>query len=523
MIYRAPPISYDDVPYRSRSLPSTAPNHLATLAALFGMRPAPATQCRVLELGCAGGGNLIPLAYALPESSFVGIDLSAHQIAIGQTLVDELGLGNIALEHGNILDIGAELGRFDYIIVYGIYSWVPREVQEKILAICKRHLASNGVAFVSYNTYPGWHIRGIARDMMLYHSQHFETNDQRISQARAVVDFMAEATAKLGANDARIKLYSQLLEQEREQIHAQPDFYLAHEHLSEVNDPIYFAQFVERAAQHGLQYLSDARLSTMLVGLLPADIAETLEGIAPHSIAVEQFMDFLYNRTFRQTLLCHDDVPLRRDLAPQQMLGFQVASAARPVAPGEPEFSPTLEKFRTPSGSVISAKSPLSSAALRCLADRWPQALSFDDLLAAALARAGSPPEDAVAAERLADLVLTCYSTDVVELRVHTPPFVLEAGERPTASRLARLQARRDGVVTNLCHESVALDPACEALMPYLDGQHNRAALRAVLEQLIAEGALELDPGDDLAHAAAVAELLKDSLQKLARGALLLS
>ena len=35
-----------------------------------------------------------------------------------------------------------------------------------VLEICQRHLAPNGVAYISYNTYPGWHIRGIARDIM---------------------------------------------------------------------------------------------------------------------------------------------------------------------------------------------------------------------------------------------------------------------------------------------------------------------------------------------------------------------
>jgi tRNA G46 methylase TrmB len=48
----------------------------------------------VLELGCASGGNLIPMAYGLPESEFVGIDYAARQIAEGQAAVAALGLDN---------------------------------------------------------------------------------------------------------------------------------------------------------------------------------------------------------------------------------------------------------------------------------------------------------------------------------------------------------------------------------------------------------------------------------------------
>jgi len=67
--------SYDEVPYESQSFPQSHPNRLATLGRLFGLSPAPVAQCRVLELGCASGGNLIPMAYHLPESEFVGLDL----------------------------------------------------------------------------------------------------------------------------------------------------------------------------------------------------------------------------------------------------------------------------------------------------------------------------------------------------------------------------------------------------------------------------------------------------------------
>src|SRR5262245_23959957 len=91
--------SYDEVPYSSHPYAQSHPIRMSVLGVLFGMTPAPVDRCRVLELGCAGGGNLVPMAAVLPESRFVGVDLSSVQIADGQRLVEALGLKNIELKH----------------------------------------------------------------------------------------------------------------------------------------------------------------------------------------------------------------------------------------------------------------------------------------------------------------------------------------------------------------------------------------------------------------------------------------
>src|SRR5688572_1671182 len=97
---------YDLVPYESRPFQQTHPRHLATIAALLGMQPPSIERCRVLELGCAAGGNLIPMALGLPEGDFVGVDTSARQIGVGAQTINVLALTNIALRHASILDIG---------------------------------------------------------------------------------------------------------------------------------------------------------------------------------------------------------------------------------------------------------------------------------------------------------------------------------------------------------------------------------------------------------------------------------
>src|SRR5687767_4125441 len=123
----APPTStsYDEVPYESHPFVQTHPSRLFTVGTLFGLRPTPVTRCRVLELGGAAGGNLIPMADMLPDSQFVGLDLSARQIADGQQAIEKLGLKNLQLKHASITDVDESWGMFDYVICHGVYSWIP--------------------------------------------------------------------------------------------------------------------------------------------------------------------------------------------------------------------------------------------------------------------------------------------------------------------------------------------------------------------------------------------------------------
>ena len=197
------------MPYESLPFAQTHPSRLATVATLFGLRPPRVERCRVLELGCASGGNLVPLAEALPDSWFVGVDLSAkRQIADGELhVIRKTGLSNVSLRHASITDIDDTYGHFDYVLCHGVFSWVPKDVQDRILDVCANHLTPNGIAYISYNTYPGWHMRGVIRDMMRYHAFRFDAPDQRIGQARAILDFLAQSVRQdAGAYNVLLRL-----------------------------------------------------------------------------------------------------------------------------------------------------------------------------------------------------------------------------------------------------------------------------------------------------------------------------
>ncbi|HHL18318.1 MAG TPA: class I SAM-dependent methyltransferase, partial [Thiothrix sp.] len=150
--------SYNAIPYESLPISYTYVPFLAALGRLYGLETPDPSACRVLELGCAEGSNIVPMAYYFPNSEFVGIDLSEVQIASGQAHIDALELSNITLYVDDLAQMRAsDYGKFDYIIVHGVFSWVPPAVQQRILQLGKALLTEQGMMYISYNTYPGWH------------------------------------------------------------------------------------------------------------------------------------------------------------------------------------------------------------------------------------------------------------------------------------------------------------------------------------------------------------------------------
>jgi SAM-dependent methyltransferase len=320
------PTSYDEVPYGSGAFVQTHPDTLATVATLLGARPPRVEGCRVLELGCASGGNLLPMTQSLPGATFVGVDLSGRQVEEGRQVVRALGLTNVTLEHRSILDVGRDLGLFDYVICHGVYSWVPRRVQDRILAVCAENLAPDGVTYVSYNVYPGWHARGLVRTMACYYTRHLARPLERVRQARGVLEALARALPPSG------HLYGPLLREERELARKGSDAYFFHEYLEEFNEPLYFFQFAGRARAWGLRYLGEVDLGRLPPAQFPPEVEALLRDLPPDPLHREQAVDFLRHRAFRQSLLCHGHVTADGAPRPERVAGLLAASPARPAA-----------------------------------------------------------------------------------------------------------------------------------------------------------------------------------------------
>ncbi|MEO6738896.1 MAG: class I SAM-dependent methyltransferase [Chthoniobacteraceae bacterium] len=468
---------YNEVTYPSAVYAQTHPDRLAMMALLFGMKPASAGRCRVLELGCGDGWNLITMAYGLPESEFVGIDLASEPIARGTALAEKLALRNVSLREMDVAD-AADLGEFDYIIAHGLYSWVPGAVREKIMELCGRSLAANGVAYLSYNAYPGNHMRDMVRGMMRYHTAHFTEPEQKIRQARGLVKFIAESKEPP-------EIYHQLMGQEFERVSKYTDAGLFHDDLSSINQPFYFHEFMAQAAPHGLQFLAEADMSDNRPGQHPPQVQAVLAGLDPRDIVGrQQYLDFLRCRAFRQTLLCRSGVALEREVSPERAYGMRMAGEIRAASATPDLRSPTAEIFYGPQKAEIETDRPLVKTAFAKLGALWPKCIHFRELLAhsrAELGRSGAN-EAAEDAENLAVAMTQAHGALFIEFRTHQPQFVTEPGEKPRASALARLQLASGDRLTTMLHQIVRIqDPLGRELLRLMDGTRDRSTLKAEL------------------------------------------
>jgi len=475
------PDLYDEIAYPSLPRPQSHPSRIAALAAIAGMTPPPVSQWRVLEIGCGDASNLLPLAFEYPQGRFIGVDRAAVPLARGRDMAAKLGLANLDLYEADLLQWQPQ-GEFDYIIAHGFYSWVPSEIRNRLLALCAAALSPGGVAYVSYNALPGSHFRRYVWDLLKFHTRHAASSRDRIEKTNELARLFAAYPAGDPGPAAIRKEMENLLERGAEAIF--------HDDLAEPNDPLYLMEFIAHAARHGLQYLGDAEPVRDDVRDLPLPVEDWFEA--------RQYGDFLACRKFRESILCHKDIPLRRSLSLDRFLPLAAASRVKPAEP-QPDGA---QKFELSQGRSLTTNHPLVKDVLCFLASRWPGSVPV-----AGLPLAGYPPEDA------ADMLMRLLEAEAIELWQQPPRVATAIAERPVASSLARAQLSLGlTMVTNQRHQSIDLpDESGRALVSLLDGARDRQALAAAMARVAPPPA---DP-------AAIERSLQVSLQEMLRLCLL--
>lgn len=503
--------AYEDVPYLGVADPESHVRCLQALATLHGLAAAEAGRCRVLELGCAAGRNLIPQAADYPDSRFVGADFSAAQIRDGQTVMAELALDNIELRHAGIEQIDGSWGQFDYILCLGVFSWVTPDLQARLLAICRDHLAPQGIAMISFNAYPGWHQRALVRDLLRYHVAAFADRPQQIAEARALLEFVA-------MHSSAPTVQARVFQAERERLQSVRDDYLFHEYLVDDNHPQYLHQFVAQAEAAELQFVTDAELWRMSGAFMPAAVQRVLANTP--LLQRCQLLDFFRNETFHKALLCHRDVTVRRewDLDTLQPFFLSLAERPKPVALDVDTVEPVGIEF--PFGAMTVSQ-PLGKAAIRRLIDIFPAAVSLEQLHADTLAALSPGVRDQVEAEGdsrtlLAQSMLDVLRAGLLRVYVDPPQFCDHVSPQPRVTALSRCLAARGNPLVSQRHDNVKLDALQTVLVPLIDGSRDHAALIAAVE--------EAQAGQQ-AHAAAgnpsLAQSVQVALSQLCSAALL--
>lgn len=294
---------YSELGYKSMPFPYTTPATLEAYAALVGISAPKPKTARVLELGATYGGNIISQALFNPDATFVGIELSQEQVEKGNEVIANAGLTNVSLVQSDIASIGSEIGTFDYIIAHGVYSWVDDGVKEALLRLIDEHLAEDGIAYISYNTYPGWHTMDEVRQLMMFSNRDKAqfNHKEKVLHGKTIGSIVGSQILKYDNLKERNSKFLGALRS----VMQKDEYYVGHDHLEPNNDPVYFYQFNDHLGAHNLAYLCDADLTLSMVRSFDVDIADTLDKLALNDhVAQEQYLDFILDTTFRKSIIC---------------------------------------------------------------------------------------------------------------------------------------------------------------------------------------------------------------------------
>lgn len=498
------------------------PDQLAAVAQLRGLTPADVAQARVLELACGDGGNLIPLAERYPQATFLGIDLSPRSIEAATSEARALELTNVEFRPASLLAIASSLGQFDYIIAHGVYSWVDTDSRRRLLEICRDHLAPQGVAYVNYLTNPGWQPHSVLGAAMRYEGRGRSSWAERLAAGRQLAEFLrASLDTELPYVDWLGGALSPVLAQTDDYVRAQ---YLRPTHA------VYFREFLAEARAHSLEYLGDCTQGVRYTDYLHPQTERALDALMTDPLAKEQVRDILQNKGHRQTLLGHQGHSLERTLLIERARGLYLSARLVAKEGGAEIDAPAPTTFTGADGLSVTTPVPAMKAAIVHLANVWPGAVEFGELVdtvvdAAALARGDDVPQEEV--QRLRINLLQCCSGGIIRMHGAAPSFVTRISDRPAVGRLARWRSARSEIVTNRKHEQVRLDPVDRNLLQYLDGTRTVREVINVLAEAAERGTLVVVEDGREAPLERRREILRtmvpESLDRLAQHAFLIA
>lgn len=468
--------SYDELPYESLPVAETQPDFLAALARLHGFEAPDPRHARILEIGCAEGGNLIPLAWRWPGAECVGVELSREQAAAGNRFIAALGLTNVTIAHADLAALPADLGEFDYIIAHGVFSWVPPAVQDALLRVCRTHLSPRGLAYLSFNVAAGWKRLAGLRETLLARTDARLAAPERCAAARKLLDTLAAETS--GAEFAEEIAFLRS---------ASPSYFF-HEYLDACNSPARFQDVVERLDNHALRYVGEAS-PRHAIAMLDDTWGLAPEGMLARWMDAEAALDDAHAIRFRRALLARSDAACAQPVSAAALdtLAFYAdlgSDEEIDLEQANPQW------FSTPAGARFPVTEPLMKAAVMTLAEAYPAALSYDALMRSARAllsawgvTADGADEPAFREALFALVIAHGVMPTVVAGGQWVPPSA-----QPRAHALARQQAANQAwAVTGGRHLALGLDAAARHLLGLLDGTRSRAALARLMQSALAD------------------------------------
>lgn len=505
--------SYDEVTYPTMVFQDIRPASIGAIATLHGVRPDAIENCRVLELGCGDGATLLSTAFSMPNSECVGLDLSRSRIEDATRYAREIGIANATFHHLDVMDYDPEdFGKFDFIVAHGLFSWVPDFVREKILWLYRESLKPKGIGYLSYNALPGWHMRRIIRDAMRFQTELSEDSIEKTDSGIRFIEFLAECSRPGTA-------YKALLENELESLRQAKKEVIFHDDLSDENQPFFFEEFNNRIESAGLQFISESDPIAFFTGAYPEFARIALDKLWNDPIRREQYFDFIKGTRFRSSLVCLPSaspsyIPIV-DSVESLFLGSR--SFLQDNTANLKDDSPVT--FFTSDDSNFSTNHRLTKAALAVLGLRWPERLSYAELIETVLSDF-NPVEYADFKRESTELkkhIVELIHAKVIVASCYRPKTSSGVSERPEVSAFARWQAGMGAAyLTNMNGANVSIENEfIRAATILLDGSRTLAELETDIVKLV-----EVPSDESEAFERSVPDLVESTIRTMHRNAL---
>jgi len=289
-------IEYEAAFFREQS-----PVHLNLVCLAGGRRPVVLepgfTYC---ELGCGPGFTAAVLAAANPQGRFYAFDFNPAHVAEGRELARQAGLDNLILREDSFAELAAgavDLPQFDFVTMYGVFTWVNDENRRHIVDFLARYLKPGGIVYVNYNALPGWaDTHPLQRLILDVSGAASGTSAERCEQARAAVGQLESVHARYLTEHAGPRLQQAL-----DSIRNDKPAYLAHEYMNEGWRPLYHADVARQLGAAGLDYVADAELFKLFPQLYMTPARQAALARTPEALR-ETARDFLVHNAFRQDI-----------------------------------------------------------------------------------------------------------------------------------------------------------------------------------------------------------------------------
>lgn len=445
--------SFEALPYRHGSIADSHIARIGAIARLVGWAAAEPDRCRVLEIGCAEGLNLLPMADRIRTSEFVGVDFGEAHIRVGEAVRVAGGLENASLICADLREWQPEPESFDYVIAHGVYSWVPPEVRDRLLQACARGLRPNGVAYISYNVYPAWGPLMAIRRAVLSEIAHLTEMPERIARTTLVLETLHNSFA----NDERP--YAIMMRELIAEMMVKPAPLLHHDDLESINEPCTFLEFATHARTHGLQFLAEAHYASMPFEHVRPEVRTALSVLDPDFVHGQHLLDLIGNRRFRNTLLCRSASEPERVVNPDIIrdcaLGIHlgVADARIDLQTGVPLQVIGRHNLR------LSIDKPFQKAFIATLIAARPDRITYAEARHRAedLLRRGNLPTE-IDDDFMAVALFRLFALDQLDLMLAGNGEWLKTNPKPTVSALVRHQAQQALPIVNRWHENMNLN-----------------------------------------------------------------